>query len=71
MVQLFKRIGEKIDEFIVDENYKSIFSISAGVTDISTLAEDAIECRKKSEFFFKMRKKKRRRKPLFLRGRGL
>lgn len=46
VVQLFKRIGEKIDEFIVDENYKSIFSISAGVTDISTLAEDAIECRK-------------------------
>lgn len=50
MVQLFKRIGEKIDEFIVDENYKSIFSISAGVTDISTLAEDAIECRKSRIF---------------------
>jgi GGDEF domain-containing protein len=41
VVQLFKRIGEKIDEFIVDENYKSIFSVSAGVTDISTLAEGA------------------------------
>lgn len=71
VVQLFKRIGEKIDEFIVDENYKSIFSISAGVTDISTLAEDAIECRKKSDFSLKCAKKKRRRKPLFLRGRGL
>lgn len=58
VVQLFKRIGEKIDEFIVDENYKSIFSISAGVTDISTLAEDAIECRKKSDFSFKRHKKK-------------
>lgn len=57
VVQLFKRIGEKIDEFIVDENYKSIFSISAGVTDISTLAEDAIECRKKSDFSLKCAKK--------------
>ena len=58
VVQLFKRIGEKIDEFIVDENYKSIFSISAGVTDISTLAEDAIECRKKSDFSLKCAKKR-------------
>ena len=59
VVQLFKRIGEKIDEFIVDENYKSIFSISAGVTDISTLAEGAIECRKKSDFSLKCAKKRR------------
>ena len=58
VVQLFKRIGEKIDEFIVDENYKSIFSISAGVTDISTLAEGAIECRKKSDFSLKCAKKR-------------
>ena len=58
VVELFKRIGEKIDEFIVDENYKSIFSISAGVTDISTLAEDAIECRKKSDFSLKCAKKR-------------
>lgn len=58
VVQLFKRIGEKIDEFIVDENYKSIFSVSAGVTDISTLAEDAIECRKKSDFSLKCAKKR-------------
>lgn len=57
VVQLFKRIGEKIDEFIVDENYKSIFSVSAGVTDISTLAEGAIECRKKSDFSLKCAKK--------------
>ena len=60
VVQLFKRIGEKIDEFIVDENYKSIFSISAGVTDISTLAEGAIECRKKSDFSLKCAKKRGR-----------
>ena len=58
VVQLFKRIGEKIDEFIVDENYKSIFSVSAGVTDISTLAEGAIECRKKSDFSLKCAKKR-------------
>lgn len=70
VVQLFKRIGEKIDEFIVDENYKSIFSISAGVTDISTLAEDAIECRKKSDFSLKCAKKEAE-EALFLRGRGL
>ena len=58
VVQLFKRIGEKIDEFIVDENYKSIFSVSAGVTDISTLAEGAIECRKKSDFSLKCAQKR-------------
>ena len=58
VVQLFKRIGEKIDEFIVDENYKSIFSVSAGVTDISILAEGAIECRKKSDFSLKCAKKR-------------
>lgn len=57
VVQLFNRIGEKIDEFIVDENYKSIFSVSAGVTDISTLAEGAEECRKKSDFSLKSAKK--------------
>ena len=58
VVQLFNRIGEKIDEFIVDENYKSIFSVSAGVTDISTLAEGTEECRKKSDF--SLRRAKRR-----------
>ena len=60
VVQLFNRIGEKIDEFIVDENYKSIFSVSAGVTDISTLAEGAEECRKKSDFSLKCAKKRGR-----------
>ena len=60
VVQLFNRIGEKIDEFIVDENYKSIFSVSAGVTDISTLAEGAEECRKKSDFSLKSAKKRGR-----------
>ena len=39
VVQLFKRIGEKIDEFIVDENYKSIFSVSASVDISVTPAE--------------------------------
>ena len=60
VVQLFNRIGEKIDEFIVDENYKSIFLVSAGVTDISTLAEGAEECRKKSDFSLKSAKKRGR-----------
>lgn len=60
VVQLFNRIGEKIDEFIVDENYKSIFSVSAGVTDISTLVEGAEECRKKSDFSLKSAKKRGR-----------
>ena len=60
VVQLFNRIGERIDEFIVDENYKSIFSVSAGVTDISTLAEGAEECRKKSDFSLKSAKKRGR-----------
>lgn len=60
VVQLFNRIGEKIDEFIVDENYKSIFSVSAGVTDISTMAEGAEECRKKSDFSLKSAKKRGR-----------
>lgn len=60
VVQLFNRIGEKIDEFIVDENYKSIFSVSAGVTDISTLAEGAEECRKKSDFSLKCAQKRGR-----------
>ena len=60
VVKLFNRIGEKIDEFIVDENYKSIFSVSAGVTDISTLAEGAEECRKKSDFSLKSAKKRGR-----------
>lgn len=60
VVQLFNRIGEKIDEFIVDENYKSIFSVSAGVTDIATLAEGAVECRKKSDFSLKCAKKRGR-----------
>lgn len=60
VVQLFNRIGEKIDEFIVDENYKSIFSVSAGVTDVSTLAEGAEECRKKSDFSLKCAKKRGR-----------
>ena len=60
VVQLFNRIGEKIDEFIADENYKSIFSVSAGVTDISTLAEGAEECRKKSDFALKSAKKRGR-----------
>lgn len=60
VVQLFNRIGEKIDEFIVDENYKSIFSVSAGVTDISTLAEGAEECRKKSDFSLRCAKRRSR-----------
>lgn len=49
-IQLRNRICEKIDDFIVTEKYKAIFSVSVGITDISTLWEGAEECRKKSDF---------------------
>ena len=55
----------KIDEFIVDENYKINLSVSAGVTDISTPADGAIECRKKSDFSLKCAKKKRGRESIY------
>ena len=49
-IQLKKRIGEKIDEFIISEKYEVVFSVSAGVIDASTVAEGYEECRKKFEF---------------------
>lgn len=55
-IQLRNRICEKIDDFIVAEKYKAIFSVSVGVTDISTLREGAEECRKKSDFSLKQAK---------------
>ena len=55
-IQLRNRINEKIDEFIVAEKYKAIFSVSVGVTDISILREGAEECRKKSDFSLKQAK---------------
>ena len=55
-MQLKKRIGEKIDEFIISEKYEVVFSASAGVIDASTVAEGYEECRKKFEFSLKMAK---------------
>lgn len=55
-MQLKKRIGEKIDEFIISEKYEVVFSVSAGVIDASTVAEGYEECRKKFEFSLKMAK---------------
>ena len=56
-MQLKKRIGEKIDEFIISEKYEVVFSASAGVIDASTVAEGYEECRKKFEFSLKMAKR--------------
>lgn len=55
-IQLKKRIGEKIDEFIISEQYEVVFSVSAGVIDASTVAEGYEECRKKFEFSLKKAK---------------
>lgn len=55
-IQLKKKIGEKIDEFIISEKYAVVFSASAGVIDASTVAEGYEECRKKFEFSLKKAK---------------
>ena len=55
-IQLKKRIGEKIDEFIISEKYEVVFSVSAGVIDASTVAEGYEECRKKFAFSLKKAK---------------
>ena len=56
-IQLKKKISEKIDEFIISEQYEVVFSASAGVIDASTVAEGYEECRKKFEFSLKMAKR--------------
>lgn len=56
-IQLKKKIGEKIDEFIISEKYEVVFSASAGVIDASTVAEGYEECRKKFEFSLKKAKR--------------
>ena len=56
-IQLKKKIGEKIDEFIISEKYEVVFSVSAGVIDASTVAEGYEECRKKFEFSLKKAKR--------------
>ena len=55
-IQPQKRIGEKIDEFIISEKYEVVFSASAGVIDAPTVAEGYEECRKKFEFSLKKAK---------------
>ena len=55
-IQLKKKICEKIDEFIISEQYEVVFSASAGVIDASTVAEGYEECRKKFEFSLKKAK---------------
>lgn len=56
-IQLKKKIGEKIDEFIISEKYEVVFSASEGVIDASTVAEGYEECRKKFEFSLKKAKR--------------
>ena len=58
VVQLFKRIGEKIDEFIVDENYKSIFFDFCRSDRYINTGRGRNRVQEKVGFFFKMRKKK-------------
>ena len=55
-IQLKKKIGEKIDEFIISEQYEVVLTASAGVIDASTVAEGYEECRKKFEFSLKKAK---------------
>lgn len=56
-MQLKKKIGEKIDEFIISEKYEVVFSASAGVIDAATVAEGYEECSKKLQFSLKMAKR--------------
>ena len=56
-MQLKKKIGEKIDEFIISEQYEVVFSASAGVIDAATVAEGYEECSKKLQFSLKMAKR--------------
>lgn len=45
-VALKEKITDKLHNFIVDENYEAIFSISIGVIDAATFCEGTEECRK-------------------------
>ena len=55
-VALKEKITDKLHNFIVDENYEAIFSISIGVIDAATFCEGTEECRKKFEFALKQAK---------------
>ena len=55
-VALKEKIKDKLHNFIVDENYEAIFSISIGVIDAATFCEGTEECRKKFEFALKQAK---------------
>lgn len=55
-VALKEKISDKLHNFIVDENYEAIFSISIGVIDAATFCEGTEECRKKFEFALKRQK---------------
>ena len=46
-VALKEKITDKLHNFIVDEKYEAIFSISIGVIDAATFCEGTEECRKK------------------------
>ena len=54
---LRKKICRKINEFIVSEQYKSIFTVSVGAIDARFALEGYEECRKKFEFSLKCAKK--------------
>lgn len=55
--RLEKKICRKINEFIVSEQYKSIFTVSVGAIDARFALEGYEECRKKFEFSLKCAKK--------------
>ncbi len=55
-VKLREKITDKLNNFIVSENYEAVFSISVGVIDAATFCEGTEECRKKFEFALKQAK---------------
>ncbi len=55
-VKLREKICKKIYDFIVSEQYRSIFTVSVGVIDAEHAREGYEECRRKSEFALKYAK---------------
>lgn len=55
--QLKKKIGKKIYEFIVSEQYRAVFTVSAGIIDARFALDGYEECRRKFEFSLRHAKK--------------
>ncbi len=70
-VQLRKRICDRIEDFIVAEKYETVFTVSVGVIDATTVLEGYEECRKKFEFFPEAGKDQRKEGLLFFQSEGL